>query len=55
MNSDNSKISDSHRLLLNTGDPKELKKSGKYVVLLNLSIYYKLKIIKTLLKYNEFI
>ena len=40
MNSENSKTSDPHRLLLNLSDKINLKRSGKYVALSNLSIYY---------------
>ena len=40
MNSENNKASDSHRLLLNLSDKLNLKRSDKYVVLSNLSIYY---------------
>ena len=40
MNSENSKTSDSHRLLLNLSDKINLKRSDKYVALSNLSIYY---------------
>ena len=40
MNSDNSKISDPHRLLLNLSDKTNLKRRDKYVVLSSLSIYY---------------
>ena len=40
MNSENSKTSDSHRLLLNISDKIHLKRSDKYVALSNLSIYY---------------
>ena len=43
MNSENSKTSDPHRLLLNLLDKINLKRSNKYVVLSNLSIYYKWK------------
>ena len=39
MNSENSKTSDSHRLLLNVADKIDLKRSDKYVALSNLSIY----------------
>ena len=39
MNSENSKISKLHRLLLNLADKINLKKSDKYVVLSNLSMY----------------
>ena len=40
MNSENSKISDSHRLLLNLKEKINLKRSDKYIALLNLSIYF---------------
>ena len=40
MNSENSKTSEPHRLLLNLTDKIGLKRSDKYVGLLNLSIYY---------------
>ena len=40
MNSENSKTSDPHRLLLNLSDKMNLKRSDKYVALTNLSIYY---------------
>ena len=40
MNSENSKTSDPHRLLLNLTDKINLKKSDKYVALSNLRIYY---------------
>ena len=40
MNSQNSKTSDLHKLLLNLTDKINLKKSDKYVALSNLSIYY---------------
>ena len=39
-NSENGKTSDRHRLLLNLPDNINLKKSGKFVALTNLSIYY---------------
>ena len=38
MNSENSKTSDPHRLLLNLTDKMNLKISNKYVALSNLSI-----------------
>ena len=38
MNSQNSKISDPHRLLLNISDKIDLMRSDKYVALSNLSI-----------------
>ena len=40
MNSKNSKTADPHRLLLNVTDKINLKRSGKYVALSNLSITY---------------
>ena len=42
MNSGNSKISDTHTLILSLSDKKKrsLKRSNKYVALSNLSIYY---------------
>ena len=40
MNSESSKISDPHRLLLNLSNKINLKSKDKYVVLSNLSIYY---------------
>ena len=46
MNSENSKTSDPHRLLLNLLDKINLKRSDKYVALSNLSIYYTWKYVK---------
>ena len=46
MNSKYSKTSNSHRLLLNLSNKINLKRSAKYVVLSNLSLYYKWKNIK---------
>ena len=40
MNSENSKTSDPHGLLLNILDGTDLQSSDKYVALLNRSIYY---------------
>ena len=40
MNPETSKASDPHKLLLNLKDKTNLKRSNKYVVLSNLSIYY---------------
>ena len=53
MNSKYSKISDSHRLLLNLSNKINLKRRAKYVVLSNLSIYYKWKNIKKSKKKNN--
>ena len=54
MNSENSKTSDIHRLLLNLFDKINLKRSDKYYALSNLSIYYTQKNIKKLCKNNKF-
>ena len=40
MNSENSKTSDPHSLLLNLLDKINLKRNDKYVALSNLSLYY---------------
>ena len=53
MNSENSKTSDPHRLLLNLSDKISLNRSDKYVTLSNLSIYYTLKNIKKSYKNNK--
>ena len=47
MNSENSKTSDSQKLLLNLTDKINSKRSDKYVALSNLSIYYTWKNIKS--------
>ena len=39
-NSENSKTSDPHRLLPNLPDKINLRRSDKYVALLNVRIYY---------------
>ena len=54
INSENSKTSDTHRLLLNLSDKIKLKRSDKYVALSNLSIYYTWKNIKKSNKNNKF-
>ena len=54
MNSQNSKISDPHRLLLKLLDKINLKRSDKYVALSNLSIYFTWKNIKKSYKSNKF-
>ena len=48
MNSKNSKISDSHRLLLNPINKIDLRKD-KYIALSNLTMYYTLKNIKKII------
>ena len=40
MNSENSKTSDPHRLLLNLTDKTDVRRKDKYVALSNISIYY---------------
>ena len=52
MNSKNSKITDSHRLSINFTEKINVKKSDKYVVLSNLSIYYTWKNIKKSCKFK---
>ena len=54
MNSEISKTSDSHRLLLNLSDKINLKRSDKYVALPNISIYYTWKNVNKLYKNNKF-
>ena len=54
MNSENSKTSDPHRLLLNLLDNIKLERSAKYVALSHLSIYYKWKKLKKSYKNNKF-
>ena len=54
MNSENSKTSDPHRLLLNLGDKTNLKRSDKYIALSNLRIYYTWKDTKKSYKNNKF-
>ena len=49
-----SKIFDSHKLLLNLLDKINLKRSVKYVALSNLSIYYTWKDIRKPCKINKF-
>ena len=51
-NSENSKTSDTDRLLLNLSDKINLKRRDKYVILSNLGIYYITKVI--LIHYNDY-
>ena len=53
MNSINSGTSDRHRLLLILPEKTDLKRSDRYVALLNLSIYYTWRNIKKLYKNNK--
>ena len=54
MNSENSKTSESHRLLLNLTDKIDLRRKDKYIALSNLSIYYTWKNVKRSYKNNIF-
>ena len=55
MNSRNSKTSDPHRLLFfYPTDKIDLRRKDKYIILLNLSIYYTCKNIKKSYKKNNF-
>ena len=53
MNSENSKISDPHRLLLNLSDKINLKRSDEYVALSSVNIYHTWKNIKKPYKNNK--
>ena len=54
INSENSKTSDRHRLLLNLTDKLDLTRKDKYIALSNLSIYHTWKNIKKAYKNNKF-
>ena len=54
MNSESSKTSDSHRLLLNLTDKIDLRRKDKYVALSDLSIYYTRKNIRKSYKNKKF-
>ena len=54
MNSNSSKTSDPHRLLLNLKDKIDLKRKDKHIALWNLSIYYTWKDIKISYKNDKF-
>ena len=54
MNSENSKTSDSHRLLLNLSDKINLKRKDKYFALSNLTISYTWKNVNKSYKNNKF-
>ena len=54
MNSKNSKTTNSHRLLFNLSIKIDLKRSGKFVPLSNLSIYYTWKNMKKSYKNIKF-
>ena len=54
MNSENSKTSDPHRLLLNLTEKIDLRRKDKYIALSNLSIYFTCKNIKKSYKNKKF-
>ena len=54
VNSENSKTSDPHRLLLNLSNNMHWESNEKYVALTSLRIYYKWKNIKRSYKNNKF-
>ena len=54
MNSENCKLSISHRIILNFTDKINLKWGNKYVALSNLSFFHTSKNIKTSQKNNKF-
>ena len=54
MNFENSKTSDSHKLLFNLTDKIDLRRKDKYIALSNISIYYIWKNIKKSYKNNKF-
>ena len=53
INSELSKTSDPHRILINLPDKIRVNRSDKFVALSNLSIYYTRKNIKTSYKNNK--
>ena len=54
MNSENSKTSEPHALIVKLTDKLDLKRGEKSIVLLNLSIYYTWKNIKSSYNNNKF-
>ena len=54
MNSENSKISESHVLILKLTDQLEIRNAKKVIVLSSLSIYYTWKNMKGLYNNNKF-
>ena len=54
VNSENSKTSNPHRLLLNVSDKIVSKSNYEYIVLSNLSIYYTWKNMKKVIQKNKF-
>ena len=54
INSENSKTSELHVLILKITDKLDLRRGEKIIALSNLSIYYMWKIIKSLYHNNKF-
>ena len=54
MNSNKSKTSESHILLINLSEKIDFRRSDKYIALSNFSIYFTLKNIKKSYKNNKF-
>ena len=54
MNSENSKTSKSHNLIIKLTDKLELQRVGKSIALANLGIYYTCKNIKSSYSNNRF-
>ena len=54
INSENSKTSELHVLILKITDKLDLRRGEKIIALSNLSIYYMWKIIKNLYNNNKF-
>ena len=54
INSENSKTSELHVLILEITDKLDLRRGEKIIALSNLSIYYMWKIIKSLYNNNKF-
>ena len=54
VNSENSKTSNPHRLLLNLSDKINSKSNYEYIVLSNLSIYYTWKNMKKVIQKDKF-
>ena len=54
MNSNNSKTSVSHMLLINLSEKIDFRRSDKYIALSNFSIYFTLKNIEKSYKNNKF-
>ena len=53
MNTENSKMNEPHKFVLNLSQRLDLRSSNKYVALQNFSIYYMWKNIKKIYKNNN--